>query len=164
MELSLTPTEEYLKHLKLHEGSKEFVYADTLGILTAGIGHKLTEGEKLIYKEGDYIKPALREKWLEDDSILAYGAALSQGRDLGINNQEMINALASVNYQLGTSWYKKFPSAYKALKEGNFSEAIKHIQYKDKDTESQWHIQTPKRTGAFMDAIRKYEKDSRTEN
>ena len=163
-ELSLIPTEAFLKELKVQEGSKEFVYADSLGILTAGMGHKLTAGEKLVYKEGDYIQPALRKKWIEDDTILAYSAALSQGKDLGISDQKMVNALASVNYQLGTSWYVKFPSAYTALKEGRFDDAIWHIKNKDKDTESQWNIQTPKRTKAFIEAIEKYEKDSSTEN
>ena len=162
--LSSVPTEAFLKALKLHEGSKEFVYKDSLGVLTAGVGHKLTEGEKLVYTEGAYIDQPTREGWLENDAMLAYKSALKQGIDLGIEDQEMINALASVNYQLGTSWHRKFPSAYTALKEGDFEEAKKHIKYKDKDTESAWHQQTPKRTKAFIEAIEKYEKNTSTEN
>ena len=69
----------------------------------------------------------------------------------------MVEALASVNFQLGTGWRRKFPSAWKALKSGNYDEAIDQVIYqnpKNKSKKSAWSTQTPTRVNDFVNAIK----------
>ena len=48
-------------------------------------------------------------------------------QDLNIEKPEFIVALGSVNFQLGTRWMNKFPSAYKALSRKDYDEAIRQV-------------------------------------
>jgi GH24 family phage-related lysozyme (muramidase) len=133
------PTQSFLDHLKLREGSESYVYADTLKKLTGGTGHLLTADELLKYKEGDVIDEAIITKWLEEDSTKAYNAAISQAKEAGITDQAFIEALGSVNFQLGTNWRGKMKNAWKAIKAGEFDKAIDEIQFKsgEKGTETE---------------------------
>jgi len=142
------------KHLMDREGYREEVYLDSLGKPTSGIGHLLSAGENLEYKEGDVIPKEQIDTWFKKDVDTAVNAATNQARELGVDNEDFKVALTSVNYQLGTSWNKKFPSAYKALKEGNYEEAIKQINENSKGKPSAWREQTPTRVNDFQDAIK----------
>ena len=153
------PTQSFLDHLKLREGSESYVYADTLKKLTGGTGHLLTADELLKYKEGDVIDEAITTKWLEEDSAKAYNAAISQAKEAGITDQAFIEALGSVNFQLGTNWRGKMKNAWKAIKAGEFDKAINEIQFKsgEKGTEkSNWFTQTPTRVEDFSAALKIY--------
>ena len=119
--------ERFLEHLKDREGYREDVYLDTLDKPTAGVGHLLTKEEQQKYQVNDKVPPEVIQEWLQKDSEKAINAALKQAQDLGIQDGEFIEALGSVNFQLGTNWKQKFPSAYRALKEGNYQEAINQI-------------------------------------
>ena len=69
---------------------------------------------------------------------------------------EFIIALGSVNFQLGTRWMNKFPSAYKALSSKDYNEAIKQVSTgSGKDGQSRWKEQTPVRVNDFVEAIDK---------
>ena len=157
--ISDEPTESFMEHLKLREGFRENVYPDKLGKLTAGTGHLLTAEEKAIYKEGDRISPEITSQWLKQDSSLAYSQALDQAKELGVDDQGMIEALGSVNFQMGGNWKSKFPGVWKGLQSGDWESAAQNVQWINPSTqqsESDWHRQTPKRTGDFMKAIRQY--------
>lgn len=151
--------ERWLKHLTDREGSKEMSYEDSLGHLTGGVGHKLTKEERDEYTEGTLIPESVRNRWLAEDSTGAYNAAIKQADELKYQNQNMIEALASVNFQLGTSWRKKFPSAWEALKKGKYDEAIRQVKYNKKEP-SKWSTQTPKRTNDFISAIEQLKSES----
>ena len=153
------PTESFLKHLSDREGFESYVYADSLGKLTGGTGHLLTEKELAKYKKGQKIDETTTKQWLIDDSSKAYNAAITQADEAGITDQAFIEALASVNFQLGTGWRDKMPKAWKAIKAGKFDEAINQIQFKsgEKGTEkSNWSTQTPVRVEDFSDALKIY--------
>ena len=153
------PTESFLKHLSDREGFESYVYADSLGKLTGGTGHLLTEKELAKYKKGQKIDETTTKQWLIDDSSKAYNAAIAQAKEAGITDQAFIEALGSVNFQLGTGWRDKMPKAWKAIKAGKFDEAINQIQFKsgEKGTEkSNWSTQTPVRVEDFSDALKIY--------
>ena len=80
-------------------------------------------------------------------------AASQQAKELGIDSEDFEVALTSVNYQLGTGWKNKFPSAYKALQEGNYEEAVRQINTNSQGGNSAWKQQTPKRVENFGNAI-----------
>ena len=147
---------EFLEHLKLREGCRHDVYLDTLNKPTCGVGHLLTEEECKLYEVYENVDKKIRDKWLEEDAQKAWDAAGQQLQDLDIDNLEFIIALGSVNFQLGTSWMNKFPSAYRALKEKDYNEAIKQVSTgSGKDGQSRWKEQTPVRVEDFVTAIDK---------
>jgi len=146
----------FTEHLRLREGYREEVYLDTLGKATCGTGHLLSPEENTQYAVGDTIDTDVLDRWLEEDADLAWNAAAQQLQDLNIEKPEFIVALGSVNFQLGTQWMNKFPSAYQALLNKDYTEAIKQISTgSGKDGQSRWMEQTPIRVKDFIEAIDK---------
>ena len=146
----------FLEHLELREGNEECVYLDTLGKPTCGVGHLLTERERKFYQVGDEVSEEQRNSWLEQDAAKAWEAAAQQIQDLDIEDTDFIVALGSVNFQLGTRWMNKFPSAYRALGNKDYAEAIRQVSTgSGKDGQSKWKEQTPVRVEDFVLAIDK---------
>ena len=147
---------DYLNHLEHREGNEECVYLDTLGKPTCGVGHLLTERERQVYQVGDEVSEEQRTAWLEADAAKAWEAAAQQIEDLGIEDAEFIIVLGSVNFQLGTRLMDNFTSAYKALKNKDYDEAIRQVSTgSGKDGQSKWKEQTPVRVEDFVTAIDK---------
>lgn len=144
-----------LEHLKLREGFSEVVYLDTLGKLTVGVGHLLTEEEKKMYKLGDKLSQDILDEMLEKDIAVAVKSAEKQLKVLDINSEDFKIALVSVNFQLGSSWYNKFPTAWKCLCNKEYGRAMDEILYANVKTlkHSAWFKQTPVRVYDFLDAI-----------
>tara|TARA_R100001530_G_scaffold134850_1_gene110626 strand:- start:135 stop:593 length:459 start_codon:yes stop_codon:yes gene_type:complete len=146
----------FLEHLELREGNIDHVYLDTLGKPTCGVGHLLTEEECKLYKVSENVDKQIRDNWLDQDAQKAWDAAVQQLQDLNIADLEFIIALGSVNFQLGTRWMDKFPSAYKALSSKDYDEAIKQVSTgSGKNGQSRWKEQTPVRVKDFVEAIDK---------
>ena len=146
----------FTEHLRLREGYREEVYLDTLDKPTCGTGHLLSPEENAQYAVGDTIDTAVLDRWLEEDSEKAWNAAAQQLQGLNIEKPEFIIALGSVNFQLGTQWMNKFPSAYKALQNKDYDEAIRQVSTgSGKDGQSRWMEQTPVRVKDFIEAIDK---------
>ena len=147
--------QEFLEHLELREGNVDHVYLDTLGNPTCGVGHLLSIEECGEYEIGQNVSKTTRDKWLEEDAQKAWDAAAQQVQDLNIKKPEFIVALGSVNFQLGTHWMDKFPSAYKALSSKDYDEAICQVSTgSGKDGQSKWKEQTPVRVEDFIKAIK----------
>ena len=127
------------------EGQRSDVYLDSLGILTVGIGHKVLPADGL--KLGQRINNAQLEKFYDADATTAFNAALSQAKEIGKYNVDMIVALAEVNFQLGIYWRTKFPNTWSLLKSAKKDAAIKAL------LTSKWYRQTPNRVIAFTQAI-----------
>jgi len=145
-------------HLVLREGNKEKSYLDSLGKLTAGIGHLLSPEEAKLYPEGTVIPEEIRNNWFEADSAKATKAAYDQAQE--IQALSLIPALTSVNFQLGTAWTEKFPTAYEHLKNGNYESAIQEIENTSEGSGklSDWNKQTPVRVKDFVASIRELAK------
>ena len=138
----------FLNNLKANEGYRNDVYRDSLGVLTAGVGHRLTDEELGLYKEGDIIDDKLISQWLDQDSTKAYTAAKAQADQLGQGgDSNFVDALGEVNFQLGTNWYKEHDGTWGLMQQGNFSGAA--IEAADSD----WNDQTPVRVQNFQAAL-----------
>ena len=147
---------EFLEPLELREGNEECVYLDTLGKPTCGVGHLLTERERQVYKVGDRVSQEQRDEWLQQDAAMAWEAAAQQMQELDIEDTNFIIALGSVNFQLGTRWMNKFPSAYRALANKDYDEAIRQVSTgSGRNGQSKWKEQTPVRVEDFVIAIDK---------
>jgi GH24 family phage-related lysozyme (muramidase) len=139
------------KKLVAAEGEKLEVYQgekDKPGVLTVGIGHKLTPEELKSFSEGDVVTAEQVQAWYEKDSEKALKAATEQAEEVGAKDPEFVAALASVNFQLGTNWKGEHTQTWKLMKEGKFEEAA------DEAANSKWNTQTPERVEAFQDALR----------
>ena len=153
-EMRQTFRKQIQDHLILREGNKEKSYLDSLGKLTAGIGHLLSPEEAKLYPKGTVVPEEIRNNWFEADSAKATKAAYDQAQE--IQAPSLIPALTSVNFQLGTSWTEKFPTAYEHLKNGNYESAIQEIENTSEGSGklSDWNKQTPVRVKDFVSSIR----------
>ena len=153
-EMRQTFRKQIQDELVISEGNKEESYLDSLGILHAGIGHRLSKEEQPLYPEGTVVPEEVRNAWFEADSAKATKAAYDQAQEL--QAPSLIPALASVNFQLGTAWTEKFPTAYEHLKNGNYESAIQEIENTSEGSgkPSKWKTQTPVRVADFVEAIR----------
>lgn len=133
--------------IRSSEGYRKDVYYDKLNILTVGIGHKVKAADKL--KFGDVITDKRIAQFWHDDFQGAFTAAKAQALELGKYNADMIAALASVNFQLGTGWRSKFNNTWVSLKAGNSADAIARIK------SSLWIKQTENRAENFIAAIKR---------
>ena len=163
------------ERLNEEEGFLDVIYLDSLGKATGGTGHLLTEKDLNNYsidrykdmntkygtrkvavdKQGNPIKLSKEttNSWFENDIATAMSAASEQAKELGIDSEDFEIALTDVNFQLGTGWKNKFPSAYKALQDGNYEEAVKQINTNNQGGPSAWKTQTENRVKNFSDAI-----------
>ena len=147
--------DKLLQHLEEREGYKQSVYLDTLGKPTCGIGHLLTKEEQEKYPVKSLVPKKVIDEWFMDDIDTALTAAKKQASILCTDNDDIVIALVSVNYQLGTSWSRKFPKTWKLLCHRDYDDAIQEVLYKnppDKEPSS-WIEQTPVRVKDFIKAI-----------
>lgn len=139
---------EVMNHLKLREGWRTAVYLDSRGLPTVGLGHLLTAPEKKTYKVGDHVPEDILNTWAQADSKKAYNAGQSQAATLGVSDQSFINAMASVNFQLGTGWHTKHKGTWGYMVAHEWEKAALEAQ------DSLWYKQTPVRVQDFQAALR----------
>jgi GH24 family phage-related lysozyme (muramidase) len=135
------------QNLILREGRRNVAYLDSVGKLTIGIGHLVKPQDNI--RLGQRISDAQVDYFFNNDIATAAGAAKSQALELGKYNPDFLAALISVNFQLGTGWFKEFANTYKDLKSGNGAAAISRLN------NSLWYSQTPTRVADFQSAIRR---------
>ena len=140
--------ENIVAHLQEREGVVGKSYRDSLGKPTGGMGHLLSEAEKKKYPVGTQIPDDVVSRWAKEDSKKAFDNAKKEAKVLGNMSPEFIQALTAVNFQLGTSWKKKFKTTFQDIKDRNIGSAIKKIQ------NSKWMKQTPTRANDFIKALR----------
>ncbi|MBQ0960050.1 hypothetical protein KAK06_13940 [Ideonella sp. 4Y11] len=133
--------------LRRREGVRNDVYLDSLKRPTVGIGHLVTAADKL--KVGDKIDDAQVSAFFKADSAAALSAAKSQASKAGIKDSDFVVYLASVNFQLGTGWYKVHKKTWALILAGNYSGAAAEVK------KSRWASQTPVRVKDFQGALLK---------
>ncbi len=145
----MIPPQSVLALIRLREGIRNTIYADSLSNLTGGIGHLLTPEQKLIYKAGDVIREDVIQNWFEQDTTIAYNAGATQASIIGMpDNQLLINAFACVSFQEGAHWPKRFPTLWILLEHHKWEEAAMAAEG------TRWAKQTPVRIKDFTDALR----------
>ena len=137
-----------VKKLRDREGVKQEAYLDSLGKPTGGVGHLLVGDEVAKYPVGSEIPQEVVDDWLVSDSEKALEAAKKQALEVGVEDQDFLVALASVNFQLGNNWKGEHEQTWRLMKEGKFKEAAEEA------ANSVWNKQTPTRVEDFQDALR----------
>jgi GH24 family phage-related lysozyme (muramidase) len=131
--------------VQLREGKRLDVYTDSTGHLTVGIGHAVQTWDKLAL--GQLISEAQCSDFFHSDGAKALAAAKVQGQVLGIEDENFLAVLASVNFQLGIMWYTKLFGTWKDLQAGRYIDAAIGLGG------TLWHSQTPVRVGDFQLAL-----------
>jgi GH24 family phage-related lysozyme (muramidase) len=142
------------------EGFSSKVYSDVdrqgkETALTAGFGHKLTAEELKKYKLGDEINHKQAVDWLKADLSKTHEASWKQAAQVPNATEELQDALHKVNYQLGSGWTQKFPTAWEHMKAGRWDQAIEEVKFTKAGSgkASKWMEQTPERVEDFTKAL-----------
>lgn len=168
-------SERFFTDLKNAEGETKYIYLDTRGLPTSGIGHLLTEEELkrynvdvskteqnrakygisapvLLDKNGQPLVSSNndREVWINNDTKTAIEAAQKQAKMLGIKDGRFIEGLGKVSFQLGQNWYKIHDNTWTLLQQGKYLEAAEEAK------NSKWNKQTPTRVEAFSKMLKEY--------
>jgi hypothetical protein len=107
----------------------------------------MSKAEQTKYPLGTKIPKSVRDNWLKEDSAKALGAANKQAEELGITDRKFIEALGSVNFQLGTEWNTIHKKTWELIKDGDYKAAAKEA------ANSKWNTQTPTRVEDFQRAL-----------
>ena len=105
------------EHLKKEEGYRDVVYQDTLGFKTIGYGHLVKSHEKFI-KDKKYDRKVL-EKIFNYDVTIAVQDAKSLCK--GIENEEVIELISHMCFQLGRTKTAKFVKMFEALRNKDYT-------------------------------------------
>ena len=116
----------------------------------------MTASEREDYPVGTEVDDYKIKEWYMEDITTALDAARKQASILSTDDEHIVIALTSVNYQLGEVG-QKFPTAWKCLCHKEYDRAIDEIMYADKKAgrHSRWYKQTPVRVEDFVKAINK---------
>lgn len=141
--------------MRLREGVRNVVYLDSEGHPTVGIGHLIKTEDNL--RVGMKITDGRVSRFFEKDGRRAFDAAVDQMMQAGITDQSFLPYLASVNFQLGVEWRRKFPNTWARIESGDYLNAASQV------SSSLWAQQTPVRVKDFQGALRRLPpKDTRT--
>ena len=148
--VSAAPPNEWIQHLKLREGYVNYVYLDSEGNPTGGVGHLLSPAELAAYPVGSILSDEIIDRWLTNDAQHAYTAARLQAAQMGFGSLGFfVNALASVNFQLGVwGWERDGVEVRNLIARHEFDAAISELET------WLWFRQTPVRVRDFQAAIR----------
>ena len=105
------------EHLKKEEGYRDTVYKDHLGFATIGYGHLVKPHEHFI-KDKKYDRKVL-EKIFNYDVTIAIQDAKSLCKD--IDNEEAIEIITHMCFQLGRTKTAKFVKMFEALRNKDYT-------------------------------------------
>ena len=129
------------------EGRVNKVYADTLGNLTAGIGHKINTNVQDHYKLGDTVSNDQIDVWFDLDYAKTLESARKHFEEF--DEWPRLVQLAVLNwiFQLGPGAPEEFPHATRALQGRRWKEAADEWEFANPRTRrhSKWFAQTTHR-------------------
>ena len=111
--------EKLKDHLREEEGYRDTVYKDHLGFATIGYGHLVKPHEHFI-KDKKYDRKELEKIFNYDVAI-----AIQDSKKLckGIDNEEVIEIVAHMCFQLGRPKTAKFVKMFEAIRNKDYIEA-----------------------------------------
>ena len=111
--------EKLKDHLREEEGYRDTVYKDHLGFATIGYGH-LVKPHKNFIKDKKYYRKELEKIFNYDVAI-----AIQDSKKLceGIDNEEVIEIVAHMCFQLGRPKTAKFVKMFEAIRNKDYIEA-----------------------------------------
>ena len=121
--------------IKRHEGLSLRAYKDTKGFLTIGYGHKIDDDspeEIRKLKEGDLITRERAVQLFEFDFNDNLNAAQKIPGFFKATKKQQA-ALIDLTFNMGPNFLDNFPMMGEAIKEGDFKEAARQLEFADPD-------------------------------
>jgi GH24 family phage-related lysozyme (muramidase) len=109
-----------------HEGIRDVPYKDSLGLWTVGVGHLIGDGKTLPPEYNRKFTQAEIMKMFEED-FDHHAKAAEKIPGYSKANQGGQGALIDLTFNMGTSWYKKWPNFCKKLAAGDFKGAADEL-------------------------------------
>ena len=142
---NLSFIDELKERIIIHEGKINKCYADSLGKLTFGIGHLVTENDN-IDPNKEYDDEFIMQIFEVDFKTALEGATrLCKDMDLP---DEKFGVFVEMCFQLGVNGVSKFKNALSHAKDHAWDKCA------DELLDSRWHQQTPNRAKALADVMR----------
>jgi GH24 family phage-related lysozyme (muramidase) len=129
-----------------HEGIKDMPYKDSLGLWTVGVGHLIGDGKSLPPEYNRKFTQAEIMKMFDDD-FAHHAKAAEKIPGYSKANQGGQGALIDLTFNMGNSWYKKWPTFCKKLSEGDFKGAA------DELASSKWAQQVKSRAQTIIGLV-----------
>lgn len=129
-----------------HEGIRDKPYKDSLGLWTVGVGHLIGDGKTLPEEYNRTFTNAEIMKMFDDD-FEHHAKAAEKIPGYNKSNQPAQGALIDLTFNMGTSWYKKWPTFVKKLSEGDFQGAAEEL------ASSKWATQVKSRAQTIIGLI-----------
>lgn len=138
-----------------HEGFKTKPYKDSLGLWTVGVGHLIGDGKSLP-KEWDreFSKDEVNNLFVEDYEHHKKAAQKMPGYEKV--NPRGQGALIDLTFNMGPTWFTKWPNFVKNLSAGNTQGAASSLE------DSKWYQQVKGRAVEIVGLIRNSSKDGAT--
>lgn len=109
-----------------HEGMKDMPYKDSLGLWTIGVGHLIGDGKTLPPEYNRKFTQAEIMKMFDDD-FEHHAKAAEKIPGYSKANQGGQGGLIDLTFNMGPTWYKKWPNFVKKLSEGDFKGAADEL-------------------------------------
>lgn len=133
--------------IKKHEGVRTRPYKDSLGLWTVGVGHLIGDGKSLPPEwNREFTMAEIDALFAKDFEEHKKAAQKIPGYDKA--NKATQGALIDLTFNMGASWYKKWPSFIKALVGGNMQQAAEELQ------NSKWYQQVKGRAADIVALIK----------
>jgi GH24 family phage-related lysozyme (muramidase) len=109
-----------------HEGIRDMPYKDSLGLWTVGVGHLIGDGKSLPPEYNRKFTQAEIMKMFDDD-FDHHAKAAEKIPGYSKANKSGQGALIDLTFNMGNSWYKKWPNFCKKLAAGDFKGAADEL-------------------------------------
>ena len=124
--------------LQVHEGRKPFVYQDSVGVATIGVGRNLVD-RGLSEDEIDLL--------LDNDITAAYNDAVRVVPGFNTLSEDRQHAILDMVFNLGVSRFLKFTKFLAAIEARDFERAAREMM------DSKWARQVGKRAETLRDLV-----------
>ena len=136
-----------MEMIKQHEGVRYRPYKDSLGLWTIGVGHLIGDGKTLPPEMNrEFTKEEVDAMFATDYIHHKKAAEKIPGfSQLGKEGQA---GLIDMTFNMGPSWFKKWPNFIKSLSSGDVSGAVENL------TSSAWYKQVKGRAVTVVNLIK----------
>ena len=138
---------EIMEMIKKHEGVRTRPYKDSLGLWTVGVGHLIGDGKSLPPEfDREFSMAEVDELFYKDYMRHKKAAMKIPGFDKV--NAKAQGALIDLTFNMGNTWFKKWPNFVKNMTEGNMIGAANSLE------DSNWYKQVKGRAVTIVSLIR----------
>ena len=138
---------EIMEMIKKHEGVRTKPYKDSLGLWTVGVGHLIGDGKTLPPEWNRELSMAEVDELFYKD-YMSHKKAAMKIPGFNLVNAKAQGALIDLTFNMGNTWFKKWPNFVKNLSEGNTVGAAASLE------DSNWYKQVKGRAVTIVALIK----------